>query len=61
VSGVSKVELASRFHRDVTTWEGSFLPGSDVPHRVAGLVKLIEGWQTPQEIIETAFLPPFLR
>jgi hypothetical protein len=46
---------------EAAAWETSFAAGSDVPERVGALVALIQAWQTPQEIIETAFLPPFLR
>lgn len=59
--GITKVELAARFRREFTDWETSFVPRSDVQERIAELVNLIQAWQTPQEIIETAFLPPFLR
>jgi hypothetical protein len=61
VISISKVELAARFQREAAAWETSFAAGSDVPERVADLVALIQAWQTPQEIIETTFLPPFLR
>lgn len=61
VTGIAKVELAARFQREATAWEASFAAGSDVPERVGALVALIQAWQTPQEIIEATFLPPFLR
>jgi hypothetical protein len=61
VTGIAKVELAARFRHEAMAWETSFAAGSDVPERVAALVALIQARPTPQEIIEAAFLPPFLR
>jgi energy-coupling factor transporter ATP-binding protein EcfA2 len=55
VTGISKVDLATRFQREAVTWEGSFRTGSDIAERIEGLLSLILAWQTPQEIIELTY------
>ena len=60
VEGIAKAELARRFALDGRGWRDSYREGSDVPDRIAGLSGLIAAWQTPQEVIEPAYLPPFL-
>jgi energy-coupling factor transporter ATP-binding protein EcfA2 len=61
VRGLSKVELASRFRNEQAAWSGSFRADTDLGQRIDGLLDVIEHWQTPQEYIEPAFLPPWLR
>jgi ABC-type branched-subunit amino acid transport system ATPase component len=61
VTGVSKVELATRFRDEVGDWRQSFREGSDLPVRMEALLDAIGAWQTPQEVIPMAYLPPFLR
>jgi energy-coupling factor transporter ATP-binding protein EcfA2 len=61
VIGIDKVDLASRFQREATRWEESFGAETDVPERISNLLAMIQDWQTPQEVIRTTFLPPFLQ
>ena len=57
----SKVDLAARFRREASDWESGFAPGSDLPVRIDDLLHRIAAWQTPQEVITPAFIPPWLR
>jgi energy-coupling factor transporter ATP-binding protein EcfA2 len=61
VIGIDKVDLASRFQREASCWEKSFRADTDVPERISDLLAMIQDWQTPQEIVHTTFLPPFLQ
>jgi len=60
VAGIGKVELATRFRNEMRNWTSSFRPDTDLPDRIAGLLALIDAWQTPQENIPVDFLPPYL-
>lgn len=60
VVGVEKVELAAQFTRQFSEWHDSFRADSDLPARIAGLLEKIDEWQTPQEIISLAYIPPFM-
>lgn len=60
VGGLRKVELASRFRQDIGSWEESYLEGSDLPEMIELLFKKIEAWQTPQEVIDLPYKPPFM-
>jgi energy-coupling factor transporter ATP-binding protein EcfA2 len=57
----SKVELAGKFRNASLDWTGNCAPESDLQLRIDNLLTLIEQWQTPQEHIEPAFLPPWLK
>jgi hypothetical protein len=61
VQGIAKVDLADRFATSPPPWTGSFAVGSDLPDRIARLLGQILAWQTPQELIEAPYLPPFFR
>ncbi len=61
VQGISKVELADRFASAANPWTESFAAESDLPDRIAQLLDRVSAWQTPQELIEPPYLPPFLR
>ncbi|WP_343668599.1 ATP-dependent nuclease [Paraburkholderia heleia] len=60
VGGIGKVELASRFRQDIGSWEVSYQEGSDLPEMIGLLFKKIEAWQTPQEVIDLPYKPPFM-
>lgn len=60
VEGISKVELARRFTQEVKEWPASISIESDLGQRIRRLLGRIAVWQSPQEIIEPAYLPPFL-
>ncbi|MHA3790528.1 AAA family ATPase [Sphingomonas sp. YL-JM2C] len=60
VEGISKVELARRFTQEVKEWPASVSIESDLGQRIRRLLGRIAVWQSPQEIIEPAYLPPFL-
>jgi hypothetical protein len=61
VQGISKVELANRFASAHLVWTASYASNSDLPEKITRLNDQISAWQTPQEVIEPPFLPPFLR
>ncbi|MBB5412143.1 hypothetical protein HDG34_006114 [Paraburkholderia sp. HC6.4b] len=60
VEGIAKVDLAMKFQREVGQWEGSYLQGSNVPEMIAALTNRIRAWQTPQEIIDLPYIPPYM-
>ena len=61
VRGLSKVELASRFRDKEKYWSSCCASETDLEQHIDKLLDMIEQWQTPQEYIQPAFLPPWLR
>lgn len=60
IDGIRKVELASRFQQEIDSWGVSYLEGSDLPGKIELLFNRIQAWQTPQEVIDLPYKPPYM-
>lgn len=49
----TKIALAQYFQQITEHWDDSFRKGTDLPKQIERLYKIIENWQTPQEVIDT--------